>query len=71
MKKYSTLLLTLLFLSTMPAMAQDAEMADAMRESGKIYVVVGVLVLIFAVLFAYLVWMDSRLRKLEKENSSE
>lgn len=43
------------------------EMADAMRSEGKIYVVVGVVVLIFIVLFAYLIWMDMRLKKLEKE----
>ncbi|MEZ4722347.1 MAG: CcmD family protein [Flavobacteriales bacterium] len=43
------------------------EMADGMRSEGKIYVVVGVVVLIFMVLFAYLVWMDMRLKKLEKE----
>jgi len=42
-------------------------MADVMRDNGKIYVVVGVIVLIFAVLFAYLVIIDRKLRKLEQE----
>jgi len=37
-----------------------------MRNDGKIYVVVGVVVLIFAVLFIYLMLIDKRLKKLEK-----
>ncbi len=67
MKKISsTLALVLLFIT---AIGQQAEMADQMRESGKIYVVVGVIVLIFIVLFAYLIYMDVRLRKIEKEEN--
>lgn len=58
----------LLFLSSF---AQSAEMADQMRADGKIYVVVGVLVLIFAVLFAYMIFLDTRLRKVEKEKEKE
>jgi CcmD family protein len=61
----STVWLLLLFLS---AQAQDAVMADTFRSEGKIYVVIGVIVLIFAVLFAYLVYLDVRLKRLEKEN---
>ena len=65
MRKFtSTLILVLLFTA---AIGQNAEMADHMREEGKIYVVVGVVVLIFAVLFSYLIYMDVRLRKIEKE----
>lgn len=47
--------------------AQSAEMADTMRSEGKIYVVVGVIVLIFAVLFAYLIRLDVLLRKTEQK----
>ncbi len=64
----STFTLMLLFLSSF---AQSAEMADQMRADGKIYVVVGVLVLIFAVLFAYMIFLDTRLRKVEKEKEKE
>lgn len=65
MKKIaSTLALLLMFIA---ATGQNAEMADQFRSSGKIYVVVGVVVLIFAVLFSYLLYMDFRLRKIEKE----
>ena len=63
-KGASTLAKLLTFIS---AIGQKAEMADQFRSSGKIYVVVGVVVLIFAVLFAYLLYMDYRLRKIEKE----
>ncbi|MFM2206255.1 MAG: hypothetical protein RL213_230 [Bacteroidota bacterium] len=48
------------------AAAQDVEMADAMRSDGKIFVVVGVvLVLLFGV-FAYLISIDRKLRRMEK-----
>jgi cytochrome c biogenesis factor len=63
-KSASTFALLLMFIS---AIGQNAEMADQMRSSGKIYVVVGVIVLIFAVLFSYLLYMDFRLKKIEKE----
>jgi len=60
----STLCLALLFLTSK---AQDAAMADTFRADGKIYVVIGVIVLIFAVLFAYLIYLDVRLKRLEKK----
>lgn len=61
----STFAMLMLFLSSF---AQTASMADHMRSEGKIYVVVGVIVLIFVVLFAYLIFLDLRLRKAENEN---
>jgi CcmD family protein len=45
----------------------ETEMADAMRSNGKIYVVVTVLATIFAAIFAYLVYLDRKISKLEKE----
>jgi hypothetical protein len=54
-------------------MAQDfsngekAEMADSMRSNGKIYVVVAVLLVILAGLIFYLVGLDRKISKLEKE----
>ena len=51
------------------AKAQDdtytIQMADALRESGKIYVVVAVLVLIFLGIIAYLFTIDRKIRRLE------
>lgn len=69
MKKLFALLIIGLIVGIKQVAAQSVEMADTMRQDGKIYVVIGVIVLIFAVLFAYLFWMERRLSKLEKENS--
>lgn len=53
------------------AKAQDTtggiEMADVMRSNGKIYVVIAVLLIIFAALITFLVMQEMRLRKLEKK----
>jgi len=49
--------------------AQDkVEMADTMRSNGRIYVVVAVLVVILTGLFLYLVRLDRKISRLEKEN---
>lgn len=45
----------------------QTEMADTMRSNGKIYVVVVVLATIFAGIFAYLVSLDRKITRLEKE----
>lgn len=45
----------------------SVEMADTFREEGKIYVVVAVILAILAGLFIYLVIIDRRLRKMEKQ----
>ena len=42
-------------------------MADAMRESGKIYVVVAVLSLVMVGLLAYLIYIDKKVSKIESE----
>ena len=48
----------------------ETEMADTMRSNGKIYVVVVVLATIFAGIFAYLVMLDRKIGKLEKEEKN-
>jgi CcmD family protein len=60
----TTILLTLLTATT--AMA-ETEMAVVMRSNGKIYVVVVVLATIFAGIFTYLVYLDRKVARLEKE----
>ena len=50
---------------------QEVDMADQIRSSGKIYVVVTVLAVIFAGIIAYLVNIDRKLRKLEDEVRSK
>jgi CcmD family protein len=65
-------ILILLLLNFVTAFAQDpasVEMADTLRSSGKIYVVIGTIVIIFIGLAIYLFAIDRRLRKIEKENS--
>lgn len=47
----------------------QTEMADTMRSNGKIYVVVVVLATIFAGIFAYLIYIDRKIARLEKENN--
>ena len=60
----NTLLLLMLPFITL---AQDIEMADTMRSNGKIFVVVGVIAIIFVGLIVYLITLDQRLSKIEKE----
>jgi CcmD family protein len=64
------LLLPLLLLASAAfaqANAAKPEMADALRQSGKIYVVVLVLVIIVTGLFVYLVRLDGKVSRLERE----
>ena len=66
---------TLAVLSLMASLvlfAQDStvEMADAMRENGKIYVVVAVVLAILAGLFLYLFRLDKKISALEKDQET-
>ncbi len=45
----------------------DVAMADVMRADGKIYVVVGVVLVIFAVLIFYLIRLERKANKLEQQ----
>lgn len=51
--------------------AQDDEvqMADGLRSSGKIYVVVAVLLTVFVGLILYLIRLDRKISRLEKEKT--
>jgi len=44
----------------------SVEMADLMRSEGKIYILVGIVLLIFAGLTAYVIHTDRKVSKLEK-----
>jgi len=63
---FLTTVFTFLFLMQAAAEENVPEMADAMRTDGKIYVVVLVLATIFAGLITYLVRIDRKVSKLEK-----
>ncbi|MGF7038703.1 CcmD family protein [Mucilaginibacter lappiensis] len=68
MKKFTVLLLLILsFATAFAQQSQPVEMADVLRSSGKIYVVVVTIVIIFAGLAFYLFSIDKRLKKIEKE----
>lgn len=63
-----TLLLTFLSLIIAPAVrAQDNEMADVMRANGKIYVVVGVVLVILLGIIVYLITLDRKIQRIEKQ----
>ncbi len=49
----------------------EVEMADVMRQNGKIYVVVGVILIIFAGITFYLYRLDKKVGELEKELEGE
>ena len=73
MKRFTSFLTCLFILfSAAPCMvqAQDTgpQMADVMRSNGKIYVVVAVLVVVFIGIILYLVRMERKVRRLEKQD---
>jgi hypothetical protein len=47
---------------------EKPEMAELMRSNGKIYVVVGVLIIILAGLFIYLINLDRKMTRMEKND---
>lgn len=49
------------------AQEEKPEMADAFMQSGKIYVVITVLAIIFTGIIVYLVRMDRKISKIEKD----
>lgn len=66
--KYFLLFIGLTFITTFSYAQQDqVEMADSLRESGKIYVVVVVLLIVLIGLLALLINIDRKLSKLEKQ----
>lgn len=76
MHKKAALTLFLLFtwLISLPVLAQDTaaarkvEMADQFRADGKIYVVIAVLVTILLGLITYVVRLDRKISRLEKDS---
>lgn len=66
MSKRLTILLSVL-LPFAAAAQKEPEMAEQLRSDGKIYVVIAVIALIFISLGAFLVYLERRVSKLEKE----
>jgi CcmD family protein len=67
MKKNILAVLIALVATINKALAQQVEMAEGLRSSGKIYVVVGVICIIFIGIVAYLINLDNKLNKLKNE----
>jgi multisubunit Na+/H+ antiporter MnhB subunit len=64
-----TLLFAMLLVSTLSFAQNPNSSSDFMRQSGRIYVVVGVILIILIGLVLYLVRLDRKISKLEKNNS--
>lgn len=58
----------LFFASSAAAQTEQPEMADVMRSNGKIYVVVAVCLIILFGLIGYVIRIDRKLSKLEKQS---
>jgi len=67
-KKFSLLWFALLSFLFMNAQDTTVEMADTMRQNGKIYVVVAVVLTILVGLFLYLIRLDRKISNVEKNN---
>ena len=61
----SILGIALVFASVIANAQTDVEMADGMRSEGKIYVVVGIILIVLSGLVVYLVTLDRKVKKLE------
>lgn len=60
-------LFSFLAVQSVVAQSQEPEMADVMRSNGKIYVVVGIIVIVLIGLFVYLFALDRKITKLENK----
>jgi uncharacterized integral membrane protein len=67
LKKVSILLTALLFQGVLFAQNAAPQEQDFFRSSGKIYVVVAVIGIIFVGIIAFLIWLETRLSRLEKQ----
>jgi hypothetical protein len=56
---------------TAGAPQQHVEMADVMRSEGKIYVVVGIVLIVLVLMLVYLFTIDRNVKRLEKQLSEK
>ena len=64
--KKGIFLVVLWLASFFSAFSQEVEMADELRQNGKIFVVVIVIGIVVLGLYSYLFYLDSKVSKLEK-----
>ena len=67
MKKISSLILFLSLIQNVFAQSLDEQAGDFLRQSDKLYVVISILVTIFAVLIVFLIFQERKISKLEKQ----
>lgn len=67
--KFLWSLLALILPVCLMAQSSEPQMADTFRSEGKIYVVIAVLSIIFVCLIAYLIYIDIKVKKLEKSKN--
>jgi uncharacterized membrane protein YhaH (DUF805 family) len=65
-KRNNYLLIALFMMICSTAFSQEVEMADTMRSNGKIYVIVGIILIILIGLITYLFLLDRKVSRLEK-----
>ncbi|HSH66510.1 MAG TPA: CcmD family protein [Bacteroidia bacterium] len=75
-KKTLLLLITLFLRAVLVAQPNNSagsgvEMADSLYQSGKIYVVITVITVIFIGIIAYMILLDKKISKLERELKKE
>lgn len=66
--KYLLNLIVALLLSV-TATAQEVEMADTMHSNGKIYVVVAVIMIIFAGIIVNMIRLEKKMNRIEREQA--
>lgn len=67
MKTKFIFFLLLLMSNLAGAQSQGPQMADQFREQGKIYVVISVIAIIFLSIVFFLIYLERKLKRLEKE----
>lgn len=65
MKYWTSLLLTLM---SVVSLAQDGQRANLLRSDGKIYVVVGVILIIFLGIVVNMIRLERKLNRIEKQS---
>ena len=67
MKKRRIIAFVVALIAPLMTFAQEVDMADQLRQNGKIFVVTVVIGIIVTGLYAFLFYLDNKLSKLEKE----
>lgn len=70
MRKLKPILISALLLAAHLVSAQPVDMADSMQAQGKINVVVTIAFLVLAILAVWLIRIEYRVRRMEKEQNT-